>query len=352
MRRALLVAAVVLWGLVPACAGRKDGAAIVQRSLLGTLPKESVALLVLETRAIGRAGARADWLREFARIAEEGPFREIRDRLGMELLAGTERIGMAVVPRPDHQVAYAIVAEGKYDRDKVRAVIGGGEIGLLVEAGADLPDLSLLLLDGGLAVGPGEVLETIRSNAAERGRGLDDNAPLLESLRRLPAVAQIWGAIDVRSLSSSVRGFAGSRGAEMRGMPGAAQIESLRSLAFEGRVGERLEFRLLGEAEGEDRAKGLADALRGVLAMARMGAGKEAEKDWLDLLDGMAVEQGGVLVELRGAVPGPLLKSLAAKAGELSPPVGGPPPPVPAQPPPVGAPPLPPGGAGTPPSGS
>ncbi|MGH9798376.1 MAG: hypothetical protein ACRD5D_09520, partial [Candidatus Polarisedimenticolia bacterium] len=161
MRRAARVtAAAVLCGLVLACAGRKDGAAIVKRSLLGTLPKESVALLVLETRAIGRAGARAEWLREFARIAEEGPFREIRDRLGMELLAGTGRIGMAVVPRPDHKVAYGIVAEGKYDRDKVRAVIGGGEIGTLVEAGDTLPDLSLLILDGGLAVGPRDVLET------------------------------------------------------------------------------------------------------------------------------------------------------------------------------------------------
>src|SRR6059036_3139823 len=108
-RRALLP--VLLGLLAPGCVRDTGGAAIVRGSALGAFPKETVGLLVLEVRSLRSLKRASTWMEEMAAISDqEGPFREVRDRFGMETLKRLDRIGLAIVPESGNTVGYGIVA--------------------------------------------------------------------------------------------------------------------------------------------------------------------------------------------------------------------------------------------------
>jgi hypothetical protein len=312
---ALAAMTLVAGAVVAGCARDRTGATVVRQGLLGALPRESVALLVIEVRALGRARASSSWMRELAAAADEGPFREIRDRFGTEAFGAVDRIGLAVVPRPDNKVAYGVVAEGSFDRRGMVGALGGEDLLTVQEAAEERPDLSLAVLPAGdLAVGPRAVLETVRANAARRGDGLDANDVLLGLLERVRPSSQIWGAIDCRRLNDLARQFALVRGVQALPLDPGRPIGSLTSLAFEGRGGRSLEFVVLAEAGDEKGARDVADAVRSLLAIARLGAGQEAGRDWVELLDAITVAQAGPSLTVRGSIPEKTMAALAARA--------------------------------------
>ena len=305
-----LAAALGILALASAC-GRKGGAAgVVRASVLGTYPKESVALLVLEVKKVRTLGEDVPWMKRLASLAEEegGPFQEVVKRLGADTIDQLGRLSMAVVPDAGHGVAYGILAEGSFDPVKIRAALGGRDLLTLVEAEGK-QDFSLAILpDGSLGLGPRRVLEVMRGNAAARGQGLDGNQALLASLERVRTEAQFWGALDCRSLGRLVRDATSTGDLARLSLP-SGKLDALLSLAFRGTIGESVDLDVLARADAEANARNLADAARGLVALGRIGAGREQAKAWRDFLDGIRVDQKGTDLSLHAAIPPTTMQS-------------------------------------------
>jgi len=300
-----------------ACRRDRTGADIVREGAIAWLPKESVGLLVVEVRELRGLKSGIHWMEEVEALAVEGgPLHEIQQRFGLEAFAGLERVGLAIVPEVNNKVAYGAVTEGRFDEAKMRAAMGGQDIITVREAEGEGPDFSLTVLAGGrLAVGPRAVLERVRANAGRTGAGLDANTRLIERLRELRPGAQIWGALDTRSLGELAGDYATTRGLDTSAIASASQFSSLVSIAFQGRLGETVQIDLFGKADSEAHARSLADAARGLLALGRMAAGNQAPPAIIDLLDGIRIDQQAESVLLHASVPE---KSLTALAGQVT----------------------------------
>ena len=313
VRTRALVAALGL--LAAAGCGQKRGAAgLVKSSALGTYPKETVALLVIEVKKVRKLGADLPWVKELAAAAESdgGPLKDMIERFGRDTMTQVDRISLAVVPSGDDRLGYGVLAEGTFDPAKMRQALGGQEILTVVEAEGKL-DMSLSVLpDGSLALGPRRVLEVMRGNAAARGHGLDDNELLLGPLEKVRPEAQFWGSIDCRNLAESVR--RSTEAGNLASLPLSSKAaNSLLSLAFRGTIGESVEIDLLGLADAEANAKTLADSARGIVALGRVGAGRDQAKEWLEFLDGIRIEQSGTDVSLRASIPSKTMQSLVGR---------------------------------------
>lgn len=310
--RAVVVALLVLAAV--ACGQKKGAAGLVRSSALGTYPKETVALLVLEVKKVRKLGADLPWVKDLASVArsEGSPLREVTKRLGEETVAQVDRLSLAIVPQDDQRVGYGVLAEGSFDAAKVREALGGQDLLTVVEAEGKM-DLSIAVLPGGsLALGPRRVLEVMRGNAAARGRGLDANTTLLAPLEKVRPEAQFWGALDCRELARAVR--ESTDAGDLPGLPlSSAAANSLLTLAFRGMIGESVEIDLLGQADADASAKTLADAARGIVALGRVGAGRDQAKEWLDLLDGIRIEQSGSDVSLSASIPAKTMQSFVGQ---------------------------------------
>ncbi len=317
MRSAIVSFAVLAAALFSACQRDRTGADIIREGAIAWLPKESVGILVVEVR--GLRGLKSDirWMEEAESLGREGgPLHEVQQRFGLEAFAGLERVGLAIVPEVNNRVAYGAVTEGRFDEARMRSALGPGEIVVIREAQGDGPDFSVTLLAGGrLAAGPRAVLERIRANAGRPGTGLDANARLMERLREVRPGPQVWGALDTRSLAELAGGFATMRGLDTATtLASASQFSSLVSIGFQGRLGETVQIDLFGKADSEAHARSLSDAARGLLALGRMAAGNKAPPGFLDLMDGIRIDQQAEAILLHASVPE---KSLAALAERM-----------------------------------
>jgi hypothetical protein len=312
--RGAMIAALLALLAAPGCGARKGAAGMVRSSVLGTYPKETTALLVLEVKKIRSLRPDTPWIKDMAALGDrqDGPFHEIIRRLGPEVLGRLERLSLAVVPRANSSVEYAILAEGSFDGAKMREALGGGDSLTLVETGET--DFSAALLqDASLALGPKSVLDRMRENAASRGHGLDGNAAILSPLERVRPEAQLWGAVDCRSLLRLFKeGSVAS--SDLGRMPlDSVAVQSLVSIAFRGMIGDSVDLDVYGQADAEANAKTLADAARGLVALGRVGAGRDQAREWFDFLDGIRIDQRGTEVTLRAAIPSKTMESFVAK---------------------------------------
>src|SRR5262245_46659953 len=135
MMRGAIVAALLALLAAPGCGARKGAAGMVRSSVLGTYPKETAALLVLEIKKIRALRPDTPWIKDMAALADrqDGPFSEIIRRLGPEILGRLERLSLAVVPQ-NESVGYAVLAEGSFDGAKLREALGGSDSLTLAEA--------------------------------------------------------------------------------------------------------------------------------------------------------------------------------------------------------------------------
>jgi len=304
IRRGVLAAALGVAALAPGCGQRGGAAGIVRASAIGTYPKESVALLVLEVKKVRTLGGQAPWMKRLASLADEpgGPFQEAVKRLGADTIERLNRLSVAVVPDTGNRVAYGILAEGAFDPGRLREALGGQDLLTLVEAEGGQDFSVTVLPDGSLALGPRRILDVMRTNAAARGQGLDGNPALLAPLERVRPEAQLWGALDCRNLGRTMRstGAAGDLGG--LSLP-ATHLDALVSLALRGTIGESVVLDLLGRADTEANARNLADAARGLVALGRIGASRDQAKAWLEFLDGIRIDQKGADLSVRAAIP-------------------------------------------------
>jgi hypothetical protein len=308
--------AVVALGMLAAlaCNQKRGAAGLVKSSALGTFPKETAALLVIEIKKVKKLGADLPWVQNLASMADSdgGPFKEVVKRFGKDTMSQVDRLSLAVVPASDNRVGYGVLAEGSFDTARMREAIGGQDILPLVEVPGKLDFSISVLPDGSLALGPREVLEVMRRNAGARGHGLDSNELLLKPLEKVRTEAQFWGTIDCRRLTEIVQ--QSSESGDLAGLPLSSKAaRSLLSLAFRGTIGDSTEIDLMGQADAEASAKTLADAARGLIALGRVGAGRDRAKEWLEFLDGIHIAQSGTDVTLRASVPSKTMQTFVGR---------------------------------------
>ena len=305
-------AAALAWG----CARPPDTVASeVRGSALGAHPKGSVALVVLEVKSLREGSGFAAWMQSLAsRLEKQEALQQIKARFGPQIVDRLDRLSLAVAPMGDSRMGYAVIAEGRYEEAALRQSLGGQDSLTLLEIDGQ-PDLTAAVLSGGaLALGPRSVLDEVRANRARSGAGLAANATLMGLLDGIRPAAQAWGAIDYRPLLNLTHGLAESKGIRDLTIPGASAAETLVALSFQASFGQRLDLEVTGRADAEANARNLADTVRGLVALARMGAGQDqTAKAWLDLLDAIGVDQKGTEVILRASIPEATLSLLAER---------------------------------------
>jgi len=270
---------------------------------------------VLEVTPLRGLAAFDRWVKEISSAAEqEGPLGVLEKRFGPEAFDRIERLGLAIVPQRGDRVGYAILADGPFGEQAMRARLGDQEI-LTVLQIEGRPDFSVTVLEGGsLALGPRQVLEEMRANASRRNAGIDSNTLILDLLRKIRPASEVWGAIDYRTIAKF------GRQAPWSAAPGSAALKdnpvasALVALAFQGRIVGTPDFEVTGRADDEAGAHKLADAARGLVALGRMGVTQQQAADWVGFLDGIRIEQKGEDVLLRAPVPPALMSAIAEKA--------------------------------------
>ena len=347
--RAQRVAACLLAGLALMASGCKgkpeDASTAVRKSNLRFLPKDTAGLAVVEVGRFKDRAAVGRWLDDFTKEAGfAGGLDRVRAALGPDALDRLDRLSLALVPLGG-TTGYAVLAEGRFDEKTVKNLTGGGLV-TLVEVGTS-PDLSITALPGNhLALGPKAVLEQVRAaagiagaasvqGAGGAGKGLLD-APVMRVLGKVSPAKQVWGGIDYGVLSSLLgeTGQGGPSGAS----PMSGFTRSLRAVAFQGEIDSSVEFDLIGLADGEPGAKTLADAARGLVAIARVGASQganraaepgaaadpaiEKARAWMRFLDGVTIAQSREEIRVHGLLDGAMAKSFADAASRSMPGTG------------------------------
>ena len=305
-----------------------DAATAVTRSDLRFLPENTAGLAVIEVGRFEDKAAVGRWLEDFTKQSGAGGLDRIRAVLGPDALDRLDRLALALVPAAG-STQYAVLAEGRFEEQTVKNLTGGGGIVTLVEVGT-APDLSVMPLPKNhLALGPRAVLEQVK---ALSGGGSDAGllkAPVMKVLSRVSPANQVWGGIDYGVLSGLLEEGGRDGGAPMTGF-----ARSLKALAFQGAIDDDVKFDLIGLADGEPGAKTLADAARGLVAIARVGASQgahraagggetdpaaESARAWLRFLDGVRIDQERDEIRVHGTLDGAMARSFAGAASKVVP---------------------------------
>ena len=285
---------------------------VVERGSLRYLPRESVGLAVVEVRALRDREGATRWLQDLSsKLGGADALARIRALAGPDTLEKIDRIALAVVPQAGGELGYAVLAEGKFEEEKVRSLTGGEEILTLVEVKGQ-PDVSLTVTPGGQpAIGPRGILAQVREAVKKSDAGLRRSS-LMGILKKVEPTSQIWGAIDYQPLVKLARGALGSTATPALPIPKEG-TGTLRAVAFQGVIDEAIRFDIVGQADAETGARQLSDALRGIVALARMSASQGQAKDWLEFLDGVRIDQAGDEIRLHGTLTETMARSLSER---------------------------------------
>jgi hypothetical protein len=303
-----------------ACAPKPPTAtSVIKGSGLRLLPAETVGLAVVEVARMKDREAVGRWLDDLAGAAGQTPVVDtVRAALGKDLLTKVDRVSMALVPGAAGLTSYALLAEGRFDEARMKTLTGDQEILTLMEV-AGRPDLSLTVLPGGqLAAGPRAVLTVLRVNLGRATGGLIGSR-LASILDRVDPTSQAWGAIDYAPLADLTRGALQGRGTTVN-IPAPGSKGALLGVGFQTSLDKTVEFELVGVADAESSAKQLADAARGLVALARMGASQSKDSAWLGFLDGLRITQASEAIHLHGTLGPELLRVLADRWRNGAPP--------------------------------
>ncbi len=135
-------------------------------------------------------------------------------------------------------------------------------------------------------------------------------------LEKVQASHQVWGAIDTGSLVPLLRREGLDAGPATGAIIDNPVVNYVDTLAFQGTFERTLEIDLIGETGGEENARLVEDTLRVVVAFSRMGASQSRQQEWLEILDGLRIEQHGNEVMLHASISEGALKVLAAPMSE------------------------------------
>ena len=137
-------------------------------------------------------------------------------------------------------------------------------------------------------------------------------------MEKIRPEAQFWGAIDCHGLQRLFKEAPLPSELSVLALNSEA-MQSLLTIAFRGVVGDTVDVELFGRADQKESAKRLADAARGLVALGRVGAGRDQAKEWLEFLDGIRIDQGGADVNLRASIPAKTMEAFVVQVTSESP---------------------------------
>jgi len=276
---------------------------------LSLLPKESFFLFSADMKRLSTTDL-------YNKIKEnpEGleKYNEFIQKTGIDPEKHLERVVFSIPPDVAESQEVAIAIFGTFDQEKILSSIREeGEVETSTYEGLEIytftqeegePMSMSFLAEGCLAIGKSETVRKMVELSKGKGESLEKNAEMMEILKDANQEDMFWGA---GLLPEDFRQKAMEN-------PMTQSFASLRSVILSLNAEKGLDFYLLGKSDKEEDAKLLADTIKGLIALGKMGAG---EKPYLiEVLDSIAVDAEETAVSISMHLSEELVERLGKEA--------------------------------------
>ncbi len=251
---------------------------------LTLLPKESAFLFSIDMKKLA-ATPLYDKIKEDTEALEK--YNEFVEKTSVDPEKHLERIVLAIPPDVEETQEVAIAIFGIFDREKILSAIEEqGEIETSTYEGLDVysftpedePMSMSFLAEGCIIFGGQESIKRMIELSQGKGESIETNAEMMEVLKDVNQEDMFWGA------GLMPEGYKQKAMAN----PMTKSFASLRSIILSINAEKGFDFFLLSRSDVEEDAKLMADAMKGFVALGKMGAGEKP--DLLQVLDKIDIE--------------------------------------------------------------
>lgn len=318
-RRLMISAtAVVGVGVLFAMSSRFTGTA---RAAVGPVPAEALALPANSAMVMGfdvRAVTSSEFYAKFGQEGAPGHVRaleEIEKKTGLNPARDIDAVVIAVQPEPKaapdgtrRDEGGLIFATGRFDLNRLMQLRPEsskvvperrGDVTIFADPGRGGV---VALLDAGILVaGSSKSVEQFLANRAS-GQGIEDNAVMVDLLKRVEAGSTWWAVGD----GTVLKQFTANAGAD------APQIPAVKSVVAYGHLDPEVGLTATAEAADLKSATKIADVLRGFSAMLSLQAGER--KELAAIADSISVATEEDKVHIKAVITHDLIESLQKSA--------------------------------------
>lgn len=314
--RLVLAAGLVLLAAADARAVRRT------EDPLALVPADAATVAVMRWSELRQTPLGARVFRDLDHISGDDDAAMFLEETGLAPREDIDTVIVAMTPAAKGARESGIVLfEGRFDLGRIAKALGSrkatlktspaGEYYLLNESGDEKG--AVALVNRGLIVCGSEatVVATLARRESGGDGGLTSGQGLGRYLARVDRDASAWALVDVARFPGSRRDDAGE-GSE----PSQALVSAMKSVAFvslEATVqSDGVAFAAKGYSSDAESRDLLEDALRGVLAMWRLGV-QEKSPELVSVIRRFQIDNDSDGVSIRGMLPSGFLESLAAK---------------------------------------
>lgn len=251
---------------------------------LTLLPKDSTFLFSVDMKKLA-ATALYNKIKEDTKTLEK--YNEFVEKTGVDPEKHLERIILAIPPDVEETQEVAIAVFGTFDREKILSAIEEeGEVETSTYEGLDVysftpedePMSMSFLAEGCIAFGGQESIKRMIELSKGKGESIEANAEMMDVLKDIHQEDMFWGAGLI------------PEGYKQKAManPMTKSFASLRSIILSINAEKGFDFFMLSRSDVEEDAKLMADAMKGFVALGKMGVSEKP--DILEVLDKIVVE--------------------------------------------------------------
>jgi len=288
----------VLTLLAAGCSRAPRAPVIIDPSLAEFVPADTVSLAGVRLEALR---ATPLWQKHVA-AKPLAPLDELARDTGLDL-----RKDVADVLVASNSKDVVVLARGRFARAELEAALERRGAKRMPHRGATLignEETAVAFLSASVAVaGPAAVVRTVID---QRGRGGVPKA-LAEEAKGIPADSQIWG-VSLGGLGQAAK--AAPQGSNLGNLAKFAELVEKTSFGADLRAG--LNASGVITCRGEQDARTLSDALRGLVGLGRLST-PDSEPDLLRAFDGIQVSQQQRSVRINAQIAQELMDKLVAR---------------------------------------
>jgi hypothetical protein len=321
------ISTLLLPGLIALSACR-SGAAEPPLPDLSYLPADTSFAAFVDSRRMQEAPIYADL------TSGEGPdserwaeVREFLNHLGVEPEKDLDSVMFAYRAPDGADPEWVVVLRGRFEASRIEEGLAepgarmsseevrGHVIHNLVEV-PQVGDLSLVIVDPtAVALGKAGALRKVLEARDRPAESLASNREMRRMVEALDRWAQVRAVLDGRGISRMVAGDAGE---DTQPPPMFGGLSSVRSGKFSATLTRDIALVLEVENQSERHAQTLAEALRGLLAIGRMGS-ERSDPESAGLLDAIQVDTDETAMRVRLHLEGDEVRRLRRKYGAAIP---------------------------------
>ena len=298
------------------------------QAAVGPLPPEAVALPGDASFVVGvdvkKLVASPFYQRQVGTNAQArlDAFKELQEKTGLDAERDVDAIVFTGAPGAGTRNGAAVVL-GSFDEARLRKVVearpgvtqGKHEGVTLYTYGEGEQTRSLALLGRrALVLGQDRTVRATLQNRKQGSAGIASNPALVSLLQRVKPGATFWMVGDqsvLRDLPKTVPGSGAG------GSGGSLELPALKQVVVSGDFEPQIALDVTGDTVDEAGAKGLADMLRGFIAIASMQATQKPEL--AGLASAFDVTQAGAHVTVTVRIPAELLDALQKSSRPAAP---------------------------------